>query len=64
MLAEYKQAPKHMLLFFWFFVPKLLVEFERDLRKEKKKKKKKTCGKMTRGMNNLEIDASLCSALM
>ena len=30
----------------------------------KKTKKKKTCGIMSCGMNNLEVDWSLCSALM
>ena len=53
-------APKHVLLFFWVCAPKLWIEFELGFAK----KKKKTSGIMTCGMNNLEIDRSLFSALM
>ena len=34
------------------------------IEKQKEKKKKKACGIMTLGMNNVEIDTSLSSALM
>ena len=57
-LVEYKQAPKHVLLFFWFCVPILWIEFEvwPDKKKKRKKIRRETCGIMTCGMNNLEID--------
>ena len=50
-------------MFFRFCVPKLWIEFElwfekkkKKKKKQKKKRKKKTCGIMTCGTNNLEID--------
>ena len=61
-LEEYKLAPEHTL-FFWFCILKLRMEFELWFEK-RERKKKKTCGTVTCGMNNLEIDLSLCSALM
>ena len=51
MLAEYKQAPKHVIVFSGFAIPKLWIEAELWL-----EEKKKTCGIVTRGMNILELD--------
>ena len=58
-LVEYKQAPKHVILFFSFCVPKLLIEFEVWF-----ERKKEDLWYNDYGVNNLEIDWSLCSALM
>ena len=34
-LAEYKHVPKYVLLFFWFYVPKLWIKFELWFEKKK-----------------------------
>ena len=43
-----------VLFWFWFCVPKLRIEFELS------SGERRTRGIMTCGMNNLEIDLSMC----
>ena len=62
-LAEYKYAQNHVFVF-QVLRSEIVDRIWAVVWEERERKKKKTCGTVTCGMNNLEIDLSLCSALM